>query len=181
MGQMLFVLTTKLEGKQGYGPVAVTDDEHTANEWVRAGNDNDWIPLELNDLSTTSLGRQPTTFKPVAPKKRNEQTVQQVEQTRQNIQQTNKLLEEALKKKKLFSSARTAGRHDELKKHYEERAQDILMNGYLQDRAEYEQDPKIYDFLDYLKTEFRANVPEDEYEILVDVLYAAYRKMFGDK
>lgn len=178
-GQMVYVLTTKLEGKQGYGPVAVTTDEHAANEWIRAGNDNDWVPLELNDLSTTGMAEKSvTTFKPVPAERRQQQTNETVERTRQNLQQTNKLLEEAMKKKKLFSSARTAGRRDEIKKHYKQHAQTII-NDYLLERGE--NDPEVYDFLDHLKTEYRANVPEDEYEILVDVLYAKYKEMFGPK
>jgi len=175
---MLYVLTTKLEGKQGYGPVAVVDDQHLADEWIRANGDNDWTPLELNDLSTTGLAAGVGSFVPKTPKQRQEQTNLSVTKTRKNLEEANRLLEEALRKKKIRSSARTAGRRDEIKKHYEQRAQGIL-NDYLMDRGD--RDPEVYDFLDHLKTEFRANVPEDEYDILVDVLYSHYKSMFGNK
>jgi hypothetical protein len=180
MAGLLYVLTTKLEGKNGYGPVAVTDSEHTANEWIRAGGDNDWTPLELNDLSGTGLAEKAVTpFKPVSPKVREQQRDETAEQTRKNLEEANRLLQEAVKRRsRVKSHAKKAGRRDEIKKHYEQRAQGIL-NDWLLERED--QDPDVHDFLDYLKTDYRANVPEDEYEILVDVLYTKYKAMFGPK
>lgn len=178
---MLYVLTTKLEGKQGYGPVAVVDDEHVANEWIRAGVNNDWVPLELNDLSTTGLAAGPGTFKPQTPQKRQQQTTESVEKARQNLEEANRLLQEALKRKqRIKSHAKRAGRRDEIKKHYEAQAQTVL-NDYLMTCGEDEQDPEIYDFLDYLKMEYRANVPEEEYTALVDSAYALYKQTFGSR
>jgi hypothetical protein len=185
---MLYVLTTKLEGQNGYGPVAVVDDEHVANEWIRAGEQNDWVPLELNDLSTTDMAAKTyTRFKPVDPQTRNQQTQHGVERTTKNLQEANKLIEEALKRKhRVRSHARRAARKAAaipqallVQKFYEGRAQNIL-NDYLTERGQNEQDPEIYDFLDYIKTKYRG-VPEDEYSILVDVLYAKYKEMFGNK
>jgi hypothetical protein len=178
---MLYILTTKLEGKQGYGPVAVVDDEHIANEWIRVGGDNDWVPLELNDLSTTGLGvKQTSPFKPVPAPRRVDQQSDQAEQTRKTLEEANRLLQNAVKRRRIMGHAKRAGRREEVKAFYEGRAQSIL-NAYLMDRAEGERDPEIYDFLDYLKSNYRANVPADEYEILVDVLYSHYKSMFGNK
>jgi hypothetical protein len=162
-----------------YGPVAVVDNEHTANEWIQAGNDNDWVPFELNDLSTTDLAaKSKTPFVPVTPKKRQQQTNESLQQTQKNLTEANRLMREYMKKKKIKSNAHRAGRQESIREHYNRKArmilQDYLMS--LEDR-----DPEVYDFLDYLKTEFRANVPEDEYKILVDVLYAAYKEMFGPR
>ncbi len=89
-GQTVYVLTTIVEGGENR-PVAVTTDEHNANQWVRSGNDNDWIPFELDDLSTTGMGKsQVTQFKP-APKVPSEQAI---EQTNASLAQANKDLKE---------------------------------------------------------------------------------------
>lgn len=92
-GQTVYVLTTIVEGGENR-PVAVTTDEHNANEWVRSGNDNDWIPFELDDLSTTGMAKtQPTQFKP-RPKLENEEAIAQ---TNQNLQKANADLQEIVK------------------------------------------------------------------------------------
>src|SRR5579863_4710147 len=56
---MLFVLTA-IENKEER-PIAVVDNEQTANEWVQEGKNHNWIPFELNDVS--GLGTY-TPFKP---------------------------------------------------------------------------------------------------------------------
>jgi hypothetical protein len=56
---MLFVLTA-IENKEER-PVAVVDNEQTANNWVQEGKNHNWIPFELNDVS--GLGTY-TPFKP---------------------------------------------------------------------------------------------------------------------
>lgn len=55
---MLFVLTA-IENKEER-PVAVVDNEKTANDWVKEHKSHNWIPFELNDV--TGLG-QYTQFK----------------------------------------------------------------------------------------------------------------------
>ena len=183
MGQRVFVLTTKLEGKgDNYGPVAVVTDEHVANEWVRENANNDWVPMELDDLSLTGLAaKSKTTFKPMEPQRRTQVQSQEAEQAKKTLEEANRLLENALKRRRVKSHARRAAtmpRHQSIKKFYEERAQTII-NDFLMEQGD--QDPDIYEFLDYLKTNYRANVPEDEYEILTNVLAAKYKAMFGNK
>lgn len=64
MGQTLYVLTTLMEGNE-WRPVAVVTNEHVAEQWVQSGDNNDWILLELDDLSVTGLSKdQVTDFKP---------------------------------------------------------------------------------------------------------------------
>src|SRR5271157_3148238 len=68
MGQTVYVLTTLMDNSE-WRPTAVVTDEYTADQWVRSGNNNDWIPFELDDLSTTGGSKgQMTPFKP-SPKK----------------------------------------------------------------------------------------------------------------
>jgi len=176
---MVYVLMAPLEGKGQYGPVAVVDDEHTANEWIRAGTDNDWVPFELNDLSTTDLAaKSKSTFQPVTPQKRQQQTNESLQQTQKNLTEANRLMQEYMRKKKIKGHAHRAGRRESIREFYTGKAQNIL-NDYLMERGD--RDPEVYDFLDYLKTEFRANVPEDEYDVLTDVLYKKYKEMFGPR
>jgi hypothetical protein len=63
----VFVLTTIVGNEQR--PVAVVTSEHSANQWVQSGNDNDWIPFAVDDLSLTGMAdKSITPFKPkVAP------------------------------------------------------------------------------------------------------------------
>lgn len=86
----VYVLTTIVEGGENR-PVAVVTDEHIANEWVRSGNDNDWIPFELDDLSTTGMAKSTVTqFKP-KPKSNSEDALAQMNQ---NLQKSNADLQE---------------------------------------------------------------------------------------
>ena len=64
MGQVVYVLTTLMEGNE-WRPVAVVTNEHFAEQWIQSGKDNDWILFELDDISTTGLSKgQVTEFKP---------------------------------------------------------------------------------------------------------------------
>jgi hypothetical protein len=68
MGEMVYVLTSLVEKKE-WRPVAVVDGNSldVANQWVAVSKNNDWIPLEMNDMSLTGLGDMPggTNFKPL--------------------------------------------------------------------------------------------------------------------
>ncbi len=75
-GQTVYVLTTIVEGGENR-PVAVVTDEHVADQWIREGKDNDWIPLELDDIETTSMAKGTVTpFKP-KPKQPTEDAMRQ--------------------------------------------------------------------------------------------------------
>lgn len=100
MAGTVYVLTTIVEGGDNR-PVAVTTDEHVANQWVRNGNDNDWIPFELDDLSTTGMGKgQVTQFKP-KPKSTPEAAViemnQSLQKSNKDLQEIVQLLQQRLK------------------------------------------------------------------------------------
>jgi ribosomal protein S16 len=59
----VFVLTTTVGNEQR--PVAVVTSEHAADQWVQSGNDNDWIPFAVDDLSLTGMAdKSVTPFKP---------------------------------------------------------------------------------------------------------------------
>jgi len=63
----VYVLTTLMgEGKapKEWRPVGVVTSEDVADQWVAAGNNNDWIPFEVDDLGLTGLSGDPTPFKP---------------------------------------------------------------------------------------------------------------------
>jgi hypothetical protein len=71
---VIYVLTTK-EGKE-IRPVAVVDESNkgVADQWADASRHNDWIPLEMNDLSLVSAASEmPLEFTPVPPAPVNEQ------------------------------------------------------------------------------------------------------------
>jgi hypothetical protein len=61
----VFVLTSIVGSEQR--PVAVVTSEHTANQWVQSGNNNDWIPFAVDDLSLTGMADKSLT--PFRPKK----------------------------------------------------------------------------------------------------------------
>ena len=66
----VYVLTTLMgEGKapKEWRPVGVVTTEDVAEQWVAAGNNNDWIPFEVDDLSLTGLSGDPSTFTPKKP------------------------------------------------------------------------------------------------------------------
>jgi hypothetical protein len=101
---MLFVLTA-VEGKEER-PVAVVDNEQTANNWVAEGKTHNWIPFELNDVG--GLGTY-TPFKP-APGSPAEAEAKKREQEHQQLQKTQELvgqLQEA--NKKLLKILRSKG------------------------------------------------------------------------
>jgi len=110
-GQDVFVLTSILENGENR-PVAVTTDEHVANEWVRAGNDNDWISFTLDDLSTTGLAKEVTPFKPKqkmpaeeAIKNINDQLVKQNQELQEVVQLLQKRIQMYEKRMGYKSSA----------------------------------------------------------------------------
>jgi hypothetical protein len=180
---MVYVLTTKLEGKLGFGPVAVTTEQHTADEWYRANpENNDWVPLEMNDLSGTGLAaKSNTTFKPVPVQRRVEQQNESVTRTKNNLSEANKLLEQALKKR-VKIHARRKGRQARATQTYDEFVRGVL-NGYLTHRAENEADPDpyIWDFVEYLKTQYKPRMEEAAYNRLMDAAHRLYQKTFGPK
>src|SRR5271165_3680440 len=96
---MVYVLTTLFEKEER--PVAVTDAEEVAEQWIREGKHNNWIPFEINDLSMTGLvGHIPFRPKKQPPaeiemKKREQQQkqIQQLTEAVKNLIETNKYLE----------------------------------------------------------------------------------------
>jgi hypothetical protein len=78
---MVYVLTTRVEKE--WRPVAVVDEANrdTAEQWAAATKNNDWVPLEMNDLSLTDLGNLPTTFKPLPMGERSETAMKTLEAT----------------------------------------------------------------------------------------------------
>lgn len=90
MGQNVFVLTSLIDNNE-WRPVAVVTDEHVAAQWIKEGKDNDWIPFELNDVSTTSMSKGNIT--PFRPNKTNP-TAQVMRDTIANLQTANKDLQE---------------------------------------------------------------------------------------
>lgn len=176
---MVYVLTTKLEGKQGYGPVAVTTEQHTADEWYRANPAaNDWVPLEINDLSGTGLAAgSKTTFKPVPVQRRVQQQNEGLTRTQKNLSDANDLLTQALKKR-IKTHARRKGHQARAMQTYDEFVQGVL-NGYLSSRGD--QDPYIWDFVEYLKQQYKSRMEATAYNKLMDAAYALYQKTFGPK
>lgn len=177
MGQMVFVLTTRLEGKgESYGPVAVVTSEHAANEWIRQGPNNDWVPLELDDLSTTGLAAiNPGTFKPTPAPKRVEQQNTQLTQMKEQVQQLQGIIKELSKR---LRGKRGAIHQDTLiEAFYRGKAQSIL-NEYLMERGD--QDPKIYDFLRWVNDKFK-ETDIHRFNIMQGVLFRKYQEMFGNK
>ena len=177
MGQMVYVLTSKLEGKQGYGPVAVVTDQHAADEWIRASKENDWVPLELDDLSTTGMAeKQVTQFKPVPQSQRRQTQKTQLEDATKNMGEAMRLL-----KKKVKTHARRKGRIARSVQTYESWVESILWN-YMQQKAQTDnQDPFIDEFMEWLAKQYQGKMPKVDYEKLVGAARAAYLQTFGPK
>jgi len=108
MGQPIYVLTTLVEGNE-WRPVAVVTDEYVADQWIREGKDNDWIPLELDDLSTTGMAKaEKTPFKPRKPKP-NDQAQQNInDQLMKANVQLKQLVEDLTEKLKSMKPKRGA-------------------------------------------------------------------------
>jgi hypothetical protein len=172
----LYVLTTITEGKVER-PVAVVDDEQIANEWAGVDKDNDWIPLDLNDLSLTALAEKSTSqFTPQTPDQRGEEAAK----TQKNLQEANRLLEEALKKKNIRSSDKRAERMFKYDESSVQRKQSQeFLNGYLNSLGD--RDPKIHDFLAYLEDQYRDKMLPAQYDRLEVNALVRYRQMFGPK
>jgi hypothetical protein len=72
-GQTVYVLTTLMTSRSAgkvvkeWRPVGVVSSPQTADEWMYQGNDNDWIPLEIDDMSTVEGQHTVTTFRPKKP------------------------------------------------------------------------------------------------------------------
>jgi len=92
MGQTVYVLSTIIEGGENR-PVAVVTNEFTAEQWIQSGNNNDWIPFELDDISTTAIAKDHVT--PFVPKKPTP-SEQAVQDTMNQLVQANKKLMEAV-------------------------------------------------------------------------------------
>ncbi len=91
MGQTVYVLTSLLAEGNEWRPVAVVTDENVAEQWIKEGRDNDWIPFELDDVSTTVMSKgNVTPFKPKAP----QPTTDAMREAMANIQQANTQLQE---------------------------------------------------------------------------------------
>jgi hypothetical protein len=170
---MLYVLTTKMESNK-WGPVAVVDDESVADEWANADPENDWVALNLNDLSTTSLAEKhvkPTVFQPKSPEEKQKHHQEVLNQIRQNLEkahgQVKKLNERVKSSKRVRAAARRMATRDLPQR---------VVNHYLDTCLNEGKDPEIYDFLDHVKSEYRANMSEPEYEKLVDDAYALYKQ-----
>src|SRR5208337_3971392 len=82
---MVYVLTTK-EGKE-WRPIAVVDENNKgiADQWASASKLNDWVPLEMNDLTLTSMSDLPLEFKPTPPVPMDEQVKTMIA----NLEETN--------------------------------------------------------------------------------------------
>ncbi len=67
MGQEVFVLMS-LEGNSKKGrdwrPVAVVTDPAVAEQWMAAGKDVDWVPLEVDEIGHISPGDKAPDFRP---------------------------------------------------------------------------------------------------------------------
>lgn len=91
MGQDVYVLTSLIgEGKnREWRPVGVVTNLDTADQWVKSGNSNDWIPFELDDVSLTSaVSGNITPFRPTKPIPDQEKMleyVQRLEATNQKL------------------------------------------------------------------------------------------------
>src|SRR5271154_372179 len=89
----VFVLTTTVGGEQR--PVAVVTSEYAADQWIKSGNDNDWVPFAVDDLSLTGMAdKSITPFKPKPmPKiddteKMRRDTIQTLKDSNAQLQQT---------------------------------------------------------------------------------------------
>lgn len=102
MGQTVYVLTT-LEGAEGkkanreWRPVGVTTNLDTADKWTASGNNNDWIPFELDDVS--GMG-DITPFRPGKPKSDMDKATEYIQRLEAANQKLLKIVEQLQKGKK---------------------------------------------------------------------------------
>jgi hypothetical protein len=140
MGQTVFVLSTLIGNEQR--PSAVVTSEYSADQWVKSGNDNDWISFELDDLSLTGMAdKGVTTFKPKPmPKiddaeKMRRDTIKTLQDSNAQLQKT---VESLIEKVKQLQGKKGASGNPLLKKamyeyyHVTDRASadSILKNGF---------------------------------------------------
>jgi hypothetical protein len=92
MGQAVYVLTTRMSSKDNVGkatyewrPVGVVSNVQVADEWKYQSDDNDWIPLELDDLSMVEGEHTVTPFRPRKPVP----TETRADQALKNVQEIN--------------------------------------------------------------------------------------------
>lgn len=90
----VFVLTTVVGNEQR--PVAVVTSEYAANQWTQSGNDNDWIPFAVDDLSLTGMADKSfTQFKP-KPMPKIDDVEKMRRDTIQTLRDSNKQLQETV-------------------------------------------------------------------------------------
>jgi hypothetical protein len=105
MGQTVYVLTT-LEGEneqkkyREWRPVGVTTALDTADKWVSSGNNNDWIPFELDDVSGMEAGGGVTPFKPGKPTPDQEKLLEYVRRLEASNTKLLKIVDQLQKKKR---------------------------------------------------------------------------------
>jgi hypothetical protein len=96
---VVFVLTAKMAKDAGgeWRPIAVVDDQHTADEWVKANRKvNDWISFQVNDLSMTDMAQGARTqFK---PRTKEENTSLEGETLRRSYDQLVSVIEQLAKR-----------------------------------------------------------------------------------
>jgi hypothetical protein len=96
-GQDVYVLTT-LQGagkNQEWRPVGVVTSVSVADQWVAEGNNNDWIPFELDDVSVTALSAgNITPWKPRGDAAEAENRAQKAEAETKKVIETAQKLEE---------------------------------------------------------------------------------------
>lgn len=101
MGETVYVLMhmTVHKDEKEWRPVAVVDQEHQsiAHQWVSDGPNNDWIPLELNDISTATTDESIAIFDPKPAPGQVEQ-VQELVKKVEELQATNERNLDMIKK-----------------------------------------------------------------------------------
>jgi hypothetical protein len=110
-GQTIYVLTTLqgVEGKKAnreWRPIGVVTSVDVADKWVASGNNNDWIPFELDDMQGLAQEGQYTPFKPTpatAPEQSNDakavEIAKRLEVSNQRLLKIIEQLQEQLKRK----------------------------------------------------------------------------------
>lgn len=86
---MVYVLTG-LENKT-YRPVAVVDNVDVADEWAKLNKNNDWTPLEMNDMSLTDIGGRNFPFRPQPPSSIEDKAMRAMEAAK-TLEKTNQQL-----------------------------------------------------------------------------------------
>jgi hypothetical protein len=99
MPQTVYVLTTlQGEGKgQEWRPISVVTNLDIADQWIKEGKNNDWIPFDLDDVSLTGLSRGSVT--PFKPREgvSNEEKIEQVRRdTIQTLRDSNAQLQKTV-------------------------------------------------------------------------------------